>query len=167
MNKKSIMGVAILINATMLTAFSCGEGNEPENGTKIQFSVIGQSDNIYSGDYNSLPEQYSIIRNNADWENLITAIDATWNGPISPTFTETDIDFSQFIIIAVIDSVYGNAGHSIYVKDITEYSENLIVAVEKLDEGIVATVITQPFQIIKIPVTDKEVIFNKTLIRTY
>jgi hypothetical protein len=36
MNKKSIMGVAILIIATMLTAFKCGGGNEPEPEPNLQ-----------------------------------------------------------------------------------------------------------------------------------
>jgi hypothetical protein len=166
MNKRNVLfGIMPILAAVMLTAFKCGNGNEPENGTKIQFSVIGQGNNIYSGD-NGFPEQYSVIRNNTDWENLITEIDANlYNNPISSTFTETDIDFSQFIIIAVVDEVKSGGNWSIDVTDITEYSGKIIVTVENLNVVGFANVITQPFQIIKIPVSNRQIVFNKNLTR--
>jgi hypothetical protein len=74
-------------------------------------------------------------------------------------FTETTIDFNNYQIIAVFDSVYGNGGHSIDIVNVLENKTNIVVTVQKLLTGNVTATISQPYHIIKIPRSTKPVIF--------
>jgi len=80
--------------------------------------------------------------------------------PASNDFVETAIDFSQYQIIAVFEAVKGNGGWSIDITAITEYADSITVPVKNLHTGDDTCVMTQPFCIVKIPVSDKKVVFD-------
>jgi hypothetical protein len=75
-------------------------------------------------------------------------------------FTETKIDFSTYQVIAVFDEVKGNGGWSIDITGITEWQDKMLISVTNLKKGDLTSVITQPFQIVKIPVAEKEIEFE-------
>lgn len=132
------------------------ETNKEITFTKdLDFSVVAQGK--LNGNEN-IEKSNLIIQNNTSWEGLINKMNSVNN--VSDTFIETDIDFSRYTIIAVFDEVYGNGGHSIDVINVTENDFNVIVKLDRLLEGNLASVITQPFQIIKIPKTTKQIIFE-------
>jgi hypothetical protein len=158
-NKYKYLKTVLCILTLMLTAFNCSK-DQGENKNEIQFAVIGQGN---LNDSQSVLEQYSVIKNKSDWESLIIKMNAYNN--TSSTFIEKDIDFSRFIIIAVIDQVKGSGGWTIDITDIAENSENITVSLKNLHKGNATSVMTQPFQIVKIPIANKEIIFDKNLTR--
>ena len=46
------------------------------------------------------------MSNTSDWNNLMTQMNSVNN--VTDSFSETNIDFNQFEIIAVFDSVHDN-----------------------------------------------------------
>jgi hypothetical protein len=107
-----------------------------------------------------MPEQNLVIRKNKDWNDLLEKVNAINNE--SDNFTETDIDFSQFMIIACFDAVRGSGGYDIHIADITQSSKKITVDVEQGSPGggVVTTVITQSYLIIKLPTSKKTVSFK-------
>jgi hypothetical protein len=77
-------------------------------------------------------------------------------------FTETNIDFNNFMVIVVIDIGYSNVGHSIDITNIVEYETNIVVTLQNLQTGNEQSVATQPYHIVKIPKTTKPIVFEKS-----
>jgi len=82
-------------------------------------------------------------------------------GNLSNYFSETDIDFFQYQVIAVLDALKGNGGWSIDITDITEYQDEIVVTVENLKRGNLTAQVTHPFHIVKIPQSAKNVRFQE------
>jgi len=122
----------------------------------IPFIVIGQ-DVLYGSGTEGFTKQFSVITTQENLNNLKAQLNFVNN---LYDFTETDIDFSLYQIIFVIDKVKGNGGWSIDVTDVTENSNNIVVTVSNLKKGNTASVITQPFEVVKIPVSNKQIVFN-------
>lgn len=147
----------------LLVAFVSCQPNEvaPETSKDItftkdlDFSVVAQGN--LSGSEN-IEKSNLIIQDNTSWEGLINKMNSVNN--VSSKFIETNIDFSSYTIIAVFDKVYGNGGHSIDVINVTENDFNVIVKLDRLLKGDLTSVITQPFQIIKVPKTAKQITFE-------
>lgn len=134
---------------------SCSENEETiESKTPIAVQQIGKGDLVG----NNIPQQNTVITTSAQWTTLLTNLDASNN--ISGGFTETNIDFNQFMIIATFDQVFPNGGHSIDIMTVNENAQNIEVDVEKLLQGNVTTVVTQPYHIVKIPKSTKPIIFQ-------
>lgn len=146
----------ILIGALFLILNSCQDDEENVVApTPVSFTLIGK-ENFYGGTY--VTPQNSVIKTTAEWNSFLTQVDANTN--VSGGFTETNIDFNQFMVIAVVDQVRNNGGHSIDIMTAIENSQNITIDVEKLLNGNAATVITQPYHIVKIQKSTKPVIFN-------
>jgi len=134
---------------------SCSENEETiESKTPISVQQIGKGDLVG----NNIPQQNTVITTSTQWTALLTNLDASHN--ISGGFTETNIDFNHFMVIAVFDEVFPNGGHSIDIMTVDENAQNIEVDVEKLLQGNVTTVVTQPYHIVKIPKSSKPVIFQ-------
>ena len=82
------------------------------------------------------------------------------NNNVSETFIETEIKFSEYMIIAVFDEVKSNGGWSIDITNIEQQANRISITVTNLKTGNASSVITQPYQIVKIPVSDKEIVFE-------
>ena len=113
----------------------------------------------------NLEEQKTIYSQTSNWQALINQIDSFYQtGGINFTatyFTETNIDFQSFTVIAVFDQIYGNGGHSIDITNIVEYETNIVVTVQSLQTGNTSSVVTQPYHIVKIPITTKPIVFEE------
>jgi hypothetical protein len=75
---------------------------------------------------------------------------------VSNTFSETSIDFDDYSIIAVFLEVKSN-GWGVTINNITENENNISVSTQE-DESI-TPVQSQPFHIVKIPKTNKDITF--------
>ena len=65
------------------------------------------------------------------------------------------------MVLALFDEVKGSGGYSIIVTDIVENQDNLTVTVKQTaPTGSAYAVMTQPYCIVKIPFTTKQIIFN-------
>ncbi len=147
----------------LLVAFVSCQSDEiaPETSKDITFTKNLDFSVVAQGNLNgseNIEKSNLIIQNNTSWEGLINKMNSVNN--VSNKFIETNIDFSRYTIIAVFDEVYGNGGHSIDVITVKENDFNVIVKLDRLLKGNLASVITQPFQIIKVPKTAKQIIFE-------
>ena len=124
---------------------------------QIEFTTIGQ-DNLYGNGQENIDKENLTISDTDSWNELITKMNTVNN--VSDGFAETDIDFLNFMVIAVFDEVYGNGGHSIDIVRIEENENKIIVTIDNILKGNLTSVMTQPFHIVKIKKTDKLIIFE-------
>ena len=114
--------------------------------------LIGQG-NLYGNGGEKIPQQNIVITNSEEWEILKTAMNCVH------TFTTAFVDFSTYQVIAVFDEIKGTGGWTIDIVDVTEYSDKIVVEVTNLEKGDDTCIMTQPFHIVKIPVSCKEIVF--------
>lgn len=147
----------VLIILLSILVLSCSSDNDNLEITNVESTLIAK-DNLYGNGAEGIAEQNLIISSQTIWNDLITQMNSINN--VSDNFTETDIDFSEYIIIAVFDGIKGNGGHSLEL-NIMVNSENIMVnVIDLIPEGNATTVITQPFHIVKIRNSDLPIIFE-------
>ncbi len=134
--------------------FSCNKISNEEETNSIPFTEIGKGA-LYGNGAEGIPQSNLVITNNTDWQNLMNQMNSVNN--VTDNFTETNIDFSTYEIIAIFLDVKGN-GWEVSITDITEDNSNIYVY--KSEKEYDNSVITQPFHIVKIPKSNKPVIFN-------
>jgi hypothetical protein len=130
---------------------------------KITTPVLIGKGNLVGREENS--KQNLVIKNEAEWESLKTAMNTINN--VTDRFIETDIDFSAYQVIAIIDEVKGTGGWTVDITDITEYSDSIVVTIQNIKTGSFTSVMTQPYHIVKIPASDKEIVFKDNTIRQH
>lgn len=147
----------ILIVLISIFVFGCSSKNNNSNTTVIASTLIAK-DNLFGAGAEGITEQNLIISNQTAWNNLITQMNSVNN--VSDSFTETNINFNEYTIIAIFDQIRANGGYSIELS-ITRDSEHIVVNINKIvPEGNATTVITQPFNITKIQNSDFPIIFE-------
>ncbi len=147
----------VLIILLSFFVFSCNSDDDNSKMLNIESTLISKG-NLYGGGDEGIVEQNLIITDQNTWNSLITQMNSINN--VSDNFSETDIDFSEYKIIAVFDGIKGNGGHNLDL-NIMSNSENIIVSVTDLvPEGNANTVITQPYYIVKISSSDLPIIFE-------
>jgi hypothetical protein len=103
-----------------------------------------------------------VIKTQTEWDNLICSrffAAAT----CSQNFAEKNFNFDMYQIIAVIDEARPDCcGWSINIVSIREYSDEIVVSICTVNKGGVLSELTQPYQIVKIPVTTKDIAFKHT-----
>lgn len=152
----------ILTAALAVCLYSCQSEesetlNTNDGPVAVEFSQIGKNEMMGA---ENVSEANLVIDNLEDWNTLKSQMDLY--NQYSAGFAETEIDFSLYRIIAVIDEVRMYGGFSIDVVSVTNDRESIVVDVERSEggPGAGATVITQPFHIVKIPVSDLPVVFE-------
>ena len=132
-----------------------GEGEKP---TTMPFVLVGKG-SLYGNGREHIAKQNMVITTSTEWNRLIGSMNSVNNG--SGNITEEDIDFSQYQVIAVFDEIRGSGGWSIDITDITE-ANNIVVTYTNLETGKGATTdnMTQPYHIVKIPVSSKKIVFK-------
>ena len=120
--------------------------------TKIIFTEIGQG--------------FTELNDNLA-QNLIIATETEWNilmdnlpSEFVDNFNEININFNEFIIIAVITENQPNTGYSVSVSEIIENKNSINVFSEIQYVGSGYAAIVQPFHIVKLPSTNKEIVFE-------
>ena len=128
------------------------------SGTPIDTVLIGQGE-LYGNGQEDIPEQKAVIRDSETWNELLQKMNSV-NG-VSDSFTETDIDFTKYMVVAVFDKVENTGGYSIQIEKVLDVGKEIKVIIYKTSPGGFTTqVITQPFHIVKIPASSKRVIFE-------
>ncbi|MDD3721249.1 MAG: protease complex subunit PrcB family protein [Lutibacter sp.] len=147
--------ITILIITIIIGLTSCNKNDDELN--LVEFTQIGQN-NLYGNGEENIIKQDLVISESNSWNELIGKMNTV--NYVSDEFTETDIDFANFIVIAVFDKIYGNGGHSIDIIKIRENENKVIITIENILGGDATSIMTQPFHIVKIPKTDKLIIFE-------
>lgn len=149
-----ISKTSILSYILVFVILSCNNNDEQSSSftpQNIPFTLIGSGP--YSG--NAVTSNL-IIQNNTQWNNLMNQL----TPDVTNQLTETNIDFNNFILIAVIDEVRPNTGFSVIITNIVENENNIIVSVNHNNSGSGYNVLTQPFHIVKIPIQTKPIVFQ-------
>lgn len=133
----------------------CNNDNDDSKQSIVKFSVIAQGDPSPSLTQNIFKSNL-VIKDTESWNNLLSKM-STYE---TSRFIETNVDFTTYQVIVVFDQVYSNGGHSIDITKITENHNTVFVKVEKLLKGNDATVVTQPYHIVKIAWTTKNIVFK-------
>ncbi|WP_299365322.1 protease complex subunit PrcB family protein [Winogradskyella sp.] len=148
----------IIVILIVLLPLSC---KTKVNNSKMKDSktstLIAKGD-LYGSGAEGIEKQNIVISNRKDWDDLLEKMNSVNN--VSDSFSETEIDFSKFKVIAVFDEVKTTGGHSIEL-NITEHKDSVLVeVVHKSPEGMATTVLTQPYYITKIMKNDLPIRFK-------
>ncbi|MGB1393046.1 MAG: hypothetical protein ACPH4O_03940 [Flavobacteriaceae bacterium] len=149
----------IILILSLFLSLGCNN-NDPQTPfqpSELNFTEIGKGE-LFTSYQNNDNGINLVIDNLTEWNNLINTIDNPNN--VSANFTETNIDFSNFQVIAVFDKAYINGGWSIDITSIIENENNLTVNIDNLQSGDLTQISIQPFHIVKIPVTNKPIEFE-------
>lgn len=146
------MKVAFLFLSLFI--LSCSNDDETINYPQtINPTQIAKSHLNYNNTYG---QENIVISNTTNWETLMTNF--TNIGIINSTpFSETNIDFQNYIVICVIE--VKNSTTTIDITNIQENANNITVTVENLQIGL-TTDVAHPFHIVKIPKTNKPIVFQ-------
>ncbi|TZF84736.1 protease complex subunit PrcB family protein [Pedobacter sp. BS3] len=147
--------ILLLVLPVLIGMTGCDD--KPVIPTPVSLTQISKG-NLYGNGQEQIPEEKCVIRSTGDWNQLIERIDQVNN--VSQDFSETDIDFDQYMVIAIFDKLQMNGGHAIDITNIVDNDDSIWVKVKYTGpDGAAPSVITQPYCIAKIPRSDKPVIF--------
>jgi len=146
----------LFILLTILLFISC-DNDETDNEfhpIEINFTEIGKGTLSGSGQEN-ISQSNLIIQNQAEWQSLMDNMNSIDN--VTSIFSETEIDFENYTIIAIFLEVKGN-GWEIEINNVIENENSINISTQETEYDTLA--ITQPFYIAKISNSDKTIIFE-------
>ncbi|WP_053992279.1 protease complex subunit PrcB family protein [Mangrovimonas sp. TPBH4] len=146
-----------LIILLSIFILNCEPTDSQVNMIDIEPDLIAK-DQLYGAGAEGIVEQKTIITNERAWKILLAQMNSVNN--VSDNFSETDIDFSQYLVIAVFSEVLTNGGYSLEF-NMTTTPENILFRVHTIGaDDIATTVMTQPFLIVKIPISNLPIVFQ-------
>lgn len=154
MNK--ILGITAL-----LFALNCKTTENKMNtftDTKQIDVILIAKGSLYGSGKEGIKKQNLVITSSENWNELVAKMDSV--NEVSNSFSETDIDFSKYSVIAVFNGVVGSGGHNINLAVDKKEDEILVNIISKSSMGLAVTVMNQPYYIAKIPKTNLPVVFN-------
>ena len=151
------MKTSFILCFIVALVMGCSEGNDPAPFVPVASTVIGTG-NLFGNGAEGISEQNLVISTTEAWNDLMMQMNSVNN--VTDDFTETNIDFTQYKVIAVFDEIRGNGGFRIDL-DIWSTTNEMVVQVTDLaPQGNATTVITQPFHIVKIATSDLPIVFE-------
>lgn len=147
-----LFGILIL-----LLALNCKSSENQAKMAKEDIVLIGKG-NLHGSGSEGIEKQNLVITSSEEWKDLLNKINAV--NKVSDSFSETDIDFSEYTVIAVFDEIKNSGGHSLNLV-IQETKDKILVEVlRKGPNGIATSVMTQPYYIVKIPKPSLPIVFE-------
>ncbi len=150
--KLKVIIIAILSSFLFLNISCEKETNEPKPFQSHSVDFTDIKTGVLNGE-EGIIQSNMLIANTTDWQNLANQMN-TVNNVIDGTI---QIDFNEFLVIAVFLEVK-TSGWQVEISEIVENETNIVVS--KIEREFFNTVINQPFSIVKIPKTDKPIIFE-------
>lgn len=89
-----------------------GNNNNIFQSIEISFVEIGKG-LLYNNGIGDEITANLVVRDSTVWQSLLSQIDT--NGNVSQDFSETDVDFDNFQILAIFDSIRPHTGFSIEI----------------------------------------------------
>lgn len=140
----------------IISIFAFVNCSTEETKNYITYNLIGEGN--LNGEEN-IDQQFLVIKSDQEWNNLLAKINSVNN--VSDKFSETEIDFSNHIIIAIFDKIRMTGDYQIEISNIIDGDKSIVVKIQtSTPKGIAPHVITQPFFIAKINKTQKTIIFE-------
>lgn len=147
-----LLGIVIL-----LFALNCKSSENKAKMTKEAIVLIGKG-NLYGSGSEGIEKQNLIVTSPEEWKDLLNKMNAV--NKVSDSFSETDIDFSEYTVIAVFDEVKNSGGHSLNLVIQETKDKFLVEVLRKSPDGIATSVMTQPYYIVKVPKSELPIIFE-------
>ena len=145
----------VIIILTLVVTFGCNK--EENNDIEVVPILIGK-DALFGNGEEGINKSNLIVTNTSDWTALIEKMDSVNN--TSNDFTETDIDFSQFQVIAVFDRIRNQVDGIINISNFLDDKSEIKIFISYTNQaGPWLQVINQPFHIVKIKKSEKPIIF--------
>lgn len=162
--KNNLLNFSLVFLLTLLSFNSCSkdeiistpqkQGQIKVEIKEINFTEIGKG--ILDGNGSEgITQSNMVITNYNDWQNLINQMNSVNN--VTDEFTETNIDFNTYQVITVFTEIKPT-NWEVEISSIIENENNLTVSIIETEFDF--TVITQPFHIVKIPITSKGIVFE-------
>jgi len=149
--------IRLFIAYIIFFSTSCSSGinknNKPLQQSTVAFETLKQD--VYGG---MVASKFMIIKNEKDLDLVYSSI----NKSRTPELEMPTIDFDKETIIALFLGEKNSGGHSIAVEQIMNVNDkvNVVYRITSPKAGeMVTSVMTQPYCIIKIPKTSKEIVF--------
>ncbi|MCH2229365.1 MAG: protease complex subunit PrcB family protein [Crocinitomicaceae bacterium] len=152
-----ILGFFLVVScADSKKALECSEADDQKTETML-FEVVANG--ILSGaGEEGIEESNVVIQSQEAWDRLLFKMDAV--NTESNFFVKKAVDLTESTVIACFDQVQSSGGYSLKIADVQEGENQIQVAIKKTSpNGIATSVMTQPYYIIIIPKTSKEIIF--------
>jgi len=146
------MKTLFLTIVLLITLNSCSNDNSstPFEPVSITPVMIGKG---FS--FNEVTPGNSVISNQADWDAFLISM-----GYVANSFINTDVDFSLYEVIAIVDIERGYSGFSVNIDSIIENENEIFVNFYVEDSGNGYNGTGHPYHIVKIPKSSKPVIFQ-------
>ncbi|GGD20977.1 hypothetical protein [Flavobacterium orientale] len=149
----------VLIFVAVFSFVSCSNNDDkPFIPINIEFDVIGSGNLVAPVSVDISPGNY-VMNNESDWIELLNKMNSV-NSDTTSSFTTTNINFQTHVIIAVFDELRGNPGWLIEIESIIENENNIVIDVINLNPGSIQSAMRQPYQIVRIPITNKPILFE-------
>jgi len=124
-----------------------------------RFEVNLQFENVSVGNFSDILDQKFVAVNNyEDWTNLWNKMNFNVIGIPTPPF----VDFNKSMIIAVFEGQHTSSGYDIEITKIVEsnYYYEVFLTENIPGMGCISNIFTQPYHIVKVNITQKEVTFT-------
>jgi hypothetical protein len=146
----------LILTMLLILTLSCSKNNEENSFTPktIIPTLIGKGD---LGASENISPQNTVIYDNTNWNNILNSLQSY----TLQQFTETtDVDFTNFQLIAVFDTLYPSPVYHVNITNITENLNNIVVSYEKIFAPSPISEYAQSFIIVKIPKSTKPLVFQ-------
>lgn len=157
MKQKNVFEIILFVFCIFIFS-SCSDDDENPDFSPVEFIKIGQGTLSGSGKEN-MTRSNLVITNETDWQNLLDKINTV--NEVSPGFSETSIDFDRYQIIAVFLDIK-SSGWEVEINEINGNKDIILVSTKETEYA--SAVMSQPFSIVKLSKTDKEISFWNELI---
>ena len=127
--------------------------------TVPRYEINLKFENVSKGNFsNILDRKNYVIKNYDDWSNLWQKMNFNVIGISQPPF----VDFNKSMVIAVFQGEHTSSGYDIEITKIVESNYYYEVFVHEQNSGIgcVSNVFTQPFHVVRLNITGKDVTFS-------
>lgn len=148
---------ALIVIFSLFILIGCNKNDDSVinfESTEIIPIEIGK-DALYGVGEEGIAQSNLIITETADWQALMNQMNTINN--VTESFSETDIDFDTYMVLAVFLDVK-NHGWEVEMNSVVENETVVDVITQEIEFD--SAVMCQPFHIIKIPVTGKEIVFE-------
>ena len=146
MKTKSLLFFLLISMAYTSCQKKAAEAQQPDNITPVTIAKGEGSGGIDDGNY--------VIKNDRVWNDFLNM----FGWAVNHIFSETDIDFSQYMVIAVVDTVHPYSPNTLDITDIELVQDTIRVRYTNLNTGD-ATMPAQPFHVVKIRTRNEPVEF--------
>ena len=126
-----------------------------------KLSFIGQGV-LYGAGKEKIKESCVVIDNQEDWNKMMEKLNSGENN-VTDNFERQGVNFEEEMILACFDKVRSTGGYTLEIAEAIETTENIEVQYcITPPQGSAITIMTQPYHIITIPASTKQVTFTKT-----